>query len=101
MQEVDAGEAGVSRVYCKATAVTGVAATGVVVAGVAAAGAAATAGGRGDNLDDGRLRVGGRRPTCDPCAAEKEERRPPVPITAQSPGRVASMKNLTAMNFIV
>ena len=96
VQEVDAGEAGVSRADCKAAAATGVAA-----AGVAAAGAAVTAGGRGDNLDNGQLWVGGRQPTCAPCTVEKAERRPPFPIMPQSPGRVVSMKNLTAMNFMV
>ena len=40
-------------------------------------------------------------PAGDVNRAKGKERRPPVPITAQSPGRVASMKNLTAMNFIV
>ena len=42
-------------------------------AGAAAAGAAATDGGRGDKLDDGQLRVAGRRPPHAPCTVENAE----------------------------
>ena len=70
-------------------------------AGAAAAGAAATDGGRGYKLDNGRLRIAGRRLPRAPCTVENAERCPPVSMMQNRRGRVVSTKNLMAWNFMV